>query len=210
MDFIATWIRAKYAQTMRDTKKGSDDKDFEIIGREFHQWVRNNAKKIGLKTSINYKNFVCKEMPLFADLWISLKNYSENFNKEFEHVFYNANRDLNYQTMLIMSSISIDDTKEIIDKKIKMVSSFVDLFAAIRTFNYKKVNYNSNKDILFKLMNKIRNADIITLASTLIKTVKSMGFNLEAVDKFDLNLFTGRYMLHILSRFTSFVDEKNW
>ena len=208
VDFIATWIRAKYAESMRDTKKGADDKDFEIIGREFHQWVRNNAKKIGLKTSTNYKNFVCKEMPLFADLWISLKKYSENFNKEFEYVFYNANRDLNYQTMLIMSSVSIDDTKDIVDKKIKMVSIFVDLFASIRTFNYKKVNYNSNKDILFKLMNKIRNADIATLASTLIKTIKSMGFSLDGIDKFDLNLFTGRYMLHILSRFTTYIDEK--
>ena len=208
VDFIATWIRAKYATTMRDTKKGAEDQDYEIIGREFHQWIRTNHSKINLKNSNDFFSFVVKEMPLYADLYLRLKKYSYNFDKEYEYVFYNTNRDLTYQTMLIFASINKDDDAETINKKIKLVSCFIDQFASIRSFNFKKSNYNSNKDILFKVMNKIRTLSLIDLAKYLIKVIKNMNVTLDGIDRFELNQFTGRYMLHILARFTSFIDEQ--
>lgn len=208
VDFIATWIRAKYATSMRDTKKGAEDQDYEIIGREFHQWIRTNHNKINLKNSNDFYYFVVKEMPLYADIYLRLKEYSNNFDKDYEYVFYNNNRDLTYQTMLIFASINKEDNSDTIDKKIKLISCFIDQFASIRSFNFKKSNYNSNKDILFKVMNNIRTLSLIDLAKYLIKVIKNMNVTLDGIDRFELNQFTGRYMLHILARFTSFIDEK--
>jgi len=208
VDFIATWIRAKYARSMRDTKKGAEDQDYEIIGREFHQWIRKEHLDIGLRTSKDFMDFVTVEMPFYADLYLKIKDYSQHFNKDFEYVFYNHNRDLNYQTMLIFSAIDKNDAGDIVDKKLKMVSCFIDQFASIRAFNFKKSNYNSNKDILFKLMNKMRTLNVEELGRLLIKTIKNMNVSIDGIDRFELNQFTGRYMLHILARFTSFIDEK--
>lgn len=43
VEFISIWLRAKYADTLRETKKGATDEDFELLGDKFHTWVRNNC-----------------------------------------------------------------------------------------------------------------------------------------------------------------------
>lgn len=39
--FIKAWLRAHYADTIRETKAGAVNKDFDIIGGPFHKWVRD-------------------------------------------------------------------------------------------------------------------------------------------------------------------------
>lgn len=41
VEFISIWLRAKYADTLRETKKGATDEDFELLGDKFHTWVIN-------------------------------------------------------------------------------------------------------------------------------------------------------------------------
>jgi len=40
-DFFKAWLRAKYADTIRERKKGATNEDFERIGTTFHKWVRD-------------------------------------------------------------------------------------------------------------------------------------------------------------------------
>lgn len=209
VEFISQWLRGNYATTMRETKKGAEDQDYELLGDKFHEWVRENAKKnMGLKKSEDYKTFVTKEMVQIAKLYLDIKKYSKVLTTGFEAVFYNANRDLNYQTMLIISAVDKMDSEEIVNKKIKIISVFLDIFATTRLFNFKKINFNTNKALVFKLMNRIRNADITTLGIILTKTLRSMTEKMAGIENFSLNQFTKRYMLHILARFTSFINEK--
>ena len=37
---------------------------------------------------------------MYSDIYIRLKDYSRNFNKDYEYVFYNADRDLHYSIRL--------------------------------------------------------------------------------------------------------------
>lgn len=46
--FIKVWLRSQYAETIRETKAGSINKDFDIIGVSFHKWVRDEKEKLGL------------------------------------------------------------------------------------------------------------------------------------------------------------------
>lgn len=208
VDFITNWLRAKYANTIREGKKGAKDKDYESIGNEFHQWVRQNSAEMGLNKSDDYRDFVTEEFRRFANIYINLKLYSTNFSKDFEYVFYNAKRNLNYQIMLIMSAISKDDTQEIIDKKIRVVSYFVDMFATIRVFNFKKVNFNTVKFTVFRIMKTIRSKDISEIAVLLYHEIKNMSINIEGIKALKINQFTVRYLLHVLARITSFINEK--
>lgn len=47
--FIRNWLRAQYAETIRDTKAGAENKDFDIIGTGFHKWVRDEKNKLVLE-----------------------------------------------------------------------------------------------------------------------------------------------------------------
>lgn len=114
--FISTWIRAKYAQRIREGKKDAKDQDYEIVGREFHEWVRQNHAKIGLVKSKEFYEFITVDFKFFAEIYLRLKQYSTIYTKGYEEVFYNADKELNYQYMFIISALTPTDSDEIIQK----------------------------------------------------------------------------------------------
>ena len=207
VDFISAWLRAKYANSIRETKKGAEDRDFELLGEKFHTWVRMNARtEMQLTQPKQYKELVTIEMTLMTNLYLRMKEYSEKLTKGFEAVFYNAHRDITYQNYLIMSAVRVDDAPAVVDQKIRVVATFIDIFASTRIFNYKKVNWNANKNLLFRVMCQIRNQDVKTIGVRLVSTLQRMSEKLDAIQDFELNQFTGRYMLHMLARLTDYVN----
>ena len=194
---------------MREGKRGAKDKDYELLGDKFHEWVSHNSKSgMNLNKSDDFKNLVMVEMSKMTELYLRLKEYSSKLVAGYEEVFYNSNRDLNYQIMLIISSIKNDDTDDIINKKIRMISKFVDDFASLRVFNFKKVNWNTNKYLLFRLMCKIRNQDCKTVGLNLVMTIKNTDLSFDNIKNFYLYQFSSSYMLHLLARFTDYVNVK--
>lgn len=209
VDFISAWLRAKYANSIRDTKKGAEDRDFELLGEKFHTWIRMNARTaMQLVQPKQYKELVTIEMTLMTNLYLRIKAFSETLTKGFEAVFYNAHRDITYQNYLIMSAVRVDDAPAVVDQKIKMVATFIDIFASTRIFNYKKINWNTNKNLLFRVMCQIRNQDVTTIGIKLVSTLQRMSEKLDAIQNFELNQFTGRYMLHMLARLTDYVNVR--
>jgi len=207
-DFIKTWLRAQYAETIRDTKRGAVPEDFDLIGTEFHKWVRENAKQMKLEKSKDYESFILKEFNLFADLYISLKNYSVEYNAEYSFVFFNADRNFTLQYQLLLAAVDRDDSQDLIKKKIVIVAAFIDQYITRRVVNYKAVDYSTIKNAIFNLTKKVRKLEINTLVLTLQDELNNMDFPLDGMDRFYLNQFTSRYMLHILSRITFYIDQK--
>jgi len=206
-DFIKTWLRAQYAQTIRETKKGAVKEDFDLIGTEFHKWVREHAKQMGLIRPEDYEDFVLKEFKMFSDIYIRLKKYSMKFVKEYEYVYYNANRNFTFQYQVILASIKRNDPAAEINKKIKCSSCFIDQYIAIRVFNFKVVDYSTIKNAIFNITKNIRNTDVHELPVKLEKELNGTGFTLESIDRFYLNQFTSRYMLHIIARLTCYIED---
>lgn len=210
--FISTWIRAKYAQRIREGKKDAKDQDYEIVGREFHEWVRQNHVKIGLVKSKKFYDFITVDFKFFADIYLRLKQYSTIYTKGYEEVFYNADKELNYQYMFIISALTPTDSDEIIQKKIKLVATYIDNYSARRMFNFSKINWNTNKNDLFSTIKAIRNMSLDKLTVYLTYKLKDMDLQLSGIlcsDKgngFSWNQFSGRYILHVLARFTDYLD----
>lgn len=76
VEFISIWLRAKYANSMQDTKRGAKDEDYELLGDKFHTWVVNNARTaMGLVKSKDYKEFVLIEMTRVTDVYLLMKGY---------------------------------------------------------------------------------------------------------------------------------------
>lgn len=208
-DFIKHWIRSQYADSIREGKKGAEDKDYEIIGQSFHKWIRENRESIGLINSSSFENFILKEFKLFSNIYKRLKVYSSEFNPDFEYVFYNADRDFNLQYQIILASICLDDSQEIIDKKIKLISCFIDQYISRRVFNFKTVNYSSVRYTMFNITKDVRRKSLDELKDILKSKINNMEQTLEAIDNFYLNQFTARYMLHIISRMTYYLESNS-
>ncbi|GAB6158818.1 DUF262 domain-containing protein [Desulfotomaculum varum] len=208
-DFIKNWLRAQYAETIREQKKGAHPEDFDLIGTEFHKWVRENAGKIGLRRSQDYEDFVLKEFKLFADAYIKLKQCSSRLQPGYEYVYYNANRNFTLQYQLILAALDPQDDPDTIDRKIKAMSCFIDQYIAIRVFNFKVVDYSTIKNAVFNLTKKFRRLPLTELVDKLQEEIRQMEFTLDGIDKFHLNQFTGRYMLHILARMTHYIEQES-
>lgn len=208
-DFVKTWLRAQYAETIRETKRDAEKKDFDLISNEFHKWVRENKTKLNLVKSKDYETFIKDKFVKFANLYIRLFSYSYKFDKDYPYVFYNANRNFTFQNQVILASINPDDDEVTINSKIKLVSIFLDYYISIRVFNFKTLTYSSIRNYIFNLTKKIRAKTINEIKDIVLTEIDDFGLTLDGVDKFYLNQYTKRFMLHILARITSFIEEKS-
>lgn len=208
VEFISLWLRGNYAKSLREGKKDSEDKDYELLGEKFHEWVRQNCKKqMGLTSSKDYKEFVIKEMNQMVDLYLRIIKYSKALTAGFESVFYNANRDLNYQTLLMIAAVDKNDEPAIVDEKIRLIAMFVDIFASNRILNYKKANFNTNKAFLFKVLVNIRNKSTKEIAIVLTKALQDAHVGWDKFEDLNYeNQFFKRYALHFLGRFASYIN----
>ena len=208
-DFIKYWIRSQFAETIRERKKNALPGDFDIIGTAFHKWVREHNTRMKLSKSKDFEEFVLKQFTKFSQIYLELKKYSTILTKGFEYVFYNANRNFTLQYQLILAAIDPSETREESDKKIKLISCFLDLYFTRRIFNYKTVDYSSIVYNVFLLSKKIRRKSLADLFNICKHEILSMEFQLDSINEFRLNGWTTRYMLHILSRMTDFIETES-
>lgn len=208
MNFLSCWLRAKYANTTRQSKKDSQDMDYEIIGREFHERVRQNHKQIGLNKSSDYYDFIKYKFSFFAKQYLRLKQLSKEYTNGYEAVFYNADKQANYQMWVILATLDEHDSEEITNTKIKIVSTYIDQYTARRIFNFSKFNWNSIKYEMFNIMKSIRGLSLSKLTVFLTQKLNDMNNKISGIidSSFCRNQFTGRYILHVLARFTDYVD----
>ena len=208
-DFIKNWIRSQYAESIRERKKNALPGDYDIIGTAFHKWVREHNTQMKLLKSKDFEDFVLKQFDKFSQIYLDLKKYSITLTKGFEYVFYNADRYFTLQFQLILAAIDPSETKEESDKKIKLVSCFLDLYFTRRIFNYKTVDYSAIVYSIFMLSKRIRRKLLPDLLDACKQEITGMEFQLETIDEFRLNGWTTRYMLHILSRVTDYIETQS-
>ncbi|TBH71454.1 DUF262 domain-containing protein [Aquirufa antheringensis] len=208
-DCIKTWLRSQYGETIRERKKNATPGDFDIIGTAFHKWLRENANTIGLKKSVDYSDLVQKEFILFSNTYIRISEYSTKLTEGFEYIFYNADRNFTLQPLLLLASLDKNDTKEIIDAKLRIVSCFLDQYISIRIFNFKTLDYSAMTYTMFMLAKKIRRKDSTQLVWILTEEIAIMEYNLGGIEQFHLSGWTKRYMLHQLARITHFVESQS-
>ncbi len=208
-DCIKTWLRAQYADSIRERKKNAVPGDFDIIGTAFHKWVREKSSFIGLKKSADYNQFVQQEFILFTNTYVRILEYANTLTDGFEHIFYNANRNFTLQPLILLAAIDKSDTKEVIDSKLRIVSCFLDQFISIRIFNYKTLDYSAMTYAMFMLAKRIRRKSPAELADILSEEINTMEFKIDGIEGFSLNGWTKRYMLHQLARLTHFVEKQS-
>lgn len=208
-DCIKTWIRSQYGETIRERKKNALPGDFDVIGTAFHKWVREKANDIGLKKSINYSDLVQKEFLLFSNTYMRIYEYSTKLTEGFEYIFYNSDRNFTLQPLLLLASLDKNDTRDIIDSKLRIVSCFLDQFISIRIFNYKTLDYSAMTYAMFMMAKKIRRKSPSGLAKILTEEINTMEFKLDGIERFNLSGWTKRYMLHQLARLTHFVEQQS-
>lgn len=207
-DFFKAWLRSQYAKRIRERKKEAKNEDFELIGTEYHRWIRNNAKQVGLNTSEDFYKFVIKNMRIFADLYLRLLKASASRKKGLESVKYNADAGFTLQHHIILSAVTADDCKE--DAKVKMcvVADFIDIWLNVRFWNYKSNSYSQMQYAAFTVIRSIRGKTLGEVREVLYKRLKEEFDEIDFEDWVQLTQFTSKAIHRQLARFTDWLEQQ--
>jgi uncharacterized protein with ParB-like and HNH nuclease domain len=209
--FIQSWLRAKYADTIRQSKQGSQNEDFEKIGTRFHSWVRENLSKVGLNEndSDSFIDFINKDFKFYLKAYLIMLKASNEFSGDMENVYYiddwGIATSLSYP--LLLASLNKDDTDEMIKLKMNAVAKYIETFVVKRSVNYKKFASSSIRYTMYTLVKEIRGKNLEELKSILNSKLKSMPEDWSKMSRFGMHGQNKRFIKFLLSRISSYIDK---
>jgi len=208
IDFIKAWLRAKYAETIRDRKKGATPKDFDKVGTEFHKWVRENKEKIGLNSSSDYFNFIDKEYMQFSDYYLLIRKAAEQFYDKLETIYFNAHNNFTLQYPVLLAPLKKGEEREIARKKIRIVGRYLDIMIARRFANFRILSYNALVYTMFNsLIKEIRDKDPEVLVEILLEKLNKMDETFDGVKGLYLHQQNRRHIHYLLARMTYHIEK---
>lgn len=206
--FIKAWLRAQYAETIRETKAGAVNQDFDIIGGSFHKWVRDERDKLGLSSTDDFELFIMK-FSKFADVYKIIREAENTFAEETKYIYYNAQVNFTLQPQLLLAPICYEDTWLVIIEKMNLVARFIDLLITARVTNYKSVDYSTIKNYVFNVTKNIRRCSVEDLKARLKAQYENLAYDPDAaLPELRLNSFTKKYIKNMLARITGYIEEQ--
>ena len=76
-DGIKSWLRSQYAESIRERKRGAAPQDFDLIGTEFHRWVRDHEERLGLAASADFARFIERDFAFYSRWYERLRRAAE-------------------------------------------------------------------------------------------------------------------------------------
>ena len=208
-DCFKAWFRSQYAMKIRERRKGAKPEDFDRIGTEYHRWLRDSAQTIGLGQSDDYCRFIDRDFDFYSRHYLRLIEAARKPTAALERVHYNAQHGFTLQYMLLLSPLRPDDSQLVVDRKVGLVSHYLDILLTWRLWNFRSIAYSTMQYAMFLVMREIRGLGADALAHKLYdllgKETETFGSN----DRLYMHQ-QNRYALHrILARLTDYVETQS-
>ena len=141
--------------------------DFEQIGTQFHSWVKNNSNRLFLHKSDDYYLFIRSDFDFYSDLYLKIFSLRNKCDFYFENLyvssFFTIADSLSYP--LFLSPISKIDDIDTIDRKIKIVNKFIDVFTNFRSLQSKTITQSTIRNYIYDLIKEI---EILLLTNCIV------------------------------------------
>lgn len=208
-DAIKAWLRSQHAKTIRERKRGAQPKDFDLIGTEFHRWVRDHDEALGLKVSADFARFIQQDFDFYSSWYWEIRKAAETMTPGLERIHYNAQNAFTLQFPVLLAALLRSDTEAKILQKIRLVSSYLDILIARRIWNWKDTSYSTMQYNMFQLVIlSIRGRTTPEIAQVLTdRLVEEPGFSDN--ERFALHGMNGRQIHRMLARLTDFVETQS-
>lgn len=211
--FFQAWLRSQYADTIRQSKAGSANEDFEKIGTRFHSWVRDNLEKVNIDPDSpeTIRVFVDEEMKFYLRAYETILDAQSEEMPGLENVFYHNHCGIadSQSYPLMLAPLKSTDSDQIAHKKINMVARYLETFAVRRSVNYKKYGASSIRYTMYSLVKEIRGKSLDELGEILKAKLDEMEETWDAIEEFGMHKMNRRFIKFLLARITSFVEQQS-
>lgn len=205
-DGIKSWLRSQYAESIRERKRGAAPQDFDLIGTEFHRWIRDHEKALGLKKSSDFAHFIEKDLAFYTRQYLRVREAAETLTPGLECVHYNAQNNFTLQYAVLLAPLRLKDPEEESLKKIRITAAYLDILIARRIWNWRAIDYSTMQYAMFLVMREIRGKSASEIAELLTQRLAGETEVFASNDRFRLHGMNGRQIHRLLARMTDYVE----
>jgi uncharacterized protein with ParB-like and HNH nuclease domain len=158
--FFRYFLKAKFANTQAEGKRFDGDYHREMFSNDVdnHLKLKHNSSEV--------KRFLEHSFTYYTQLYVKIWSAYSQYQKSYEHVFFNKLNEMDGQFLLILSSCKLNDGED--DEKIEKIAYELDRFFSLLQLQNA---YESNvfSQILYKISSEIRDGSIAEIRSVFDK-----------------------------------------
>ncbi len=218
-DAIKAWLRSQHAQTIRERKRGASPRDFDLIGTEFHRWVRDHEGDLGLAidgraSSQAFGAFIQNDFAFYSRWYQTLRRCAEDLPTARQHrleaVFFNGLSNFTLQYPVLLAPLRRGDSDATIITKLRIVARYLDILIARRVWNWKDTSYSTMQYTMFQLVIlPIRGKAPAELAHILTERLSGDEYTFASNDRFSLHGMNRKQIQRLLARMTDYVETNS-
>ena len=111
-DAVKVWLRSQHAETIRERKRGAQPRDFDLIGTEFHRWVRDHEEPLDLGTSVAFGRFIQEGFDFYSRWYERIRQAAETLTFGLEAIHYNAQNKFTLQYPVLLAPLRRPDSND--------------------------------------------------------------------------------------------------
>jgi uncharacterized protein DUF262/uncharacterized protein DUF1524 len=208
-DGIKAWLRGRHAESIRERKRGATPEDFDLIGTEFHRWVRDHEKRLGLEASHDFVRLIDRDFAFYGQWYERLRRASGSLTPGLESVYFNAEHNFTLQYPVLLAPLRVEDSEEDLLRKIRVTAAYVDILIYRRIWNWRAIDYSTMQYAMFIVMRDIRGKSTPELVSLLRQRLDSESETFLSNDHFYMHGMNRRQIHRLLARMTDFVETRS-
>ena len=209
-DAVKSWLRSQHAQTIRERKRGAKPRDFDLVGTEFHRWVRDHEEPLGLANSASFGRFIEEDFAFYGSWYQRIRSAAESLTPGLEAIHYNAQNNFTLQYPVLLAPLRQGDSEKEILRKLRIVAGYIDILIARRIWNWKSTSYSAMQYAMFQLVIlKIRGNSSAEPADFLVQRLHDEEETFVGNDRFRLHGMNGRQIHRLLARMTDYVETRS-
>jgi hypothetical protein len=208
-DGIKSWLRSQHAETIRERKRGAAPQDFDLIGTEFHRWVRDREKTLHLQASADFSRFIDRDFAFYSRWYERLRRAADDLTAGLESVHFNAQHNFTLQYAVLLAPLRFDDAEPLLLRKVRVVAAYIDILINRRIWNFRAIDYSTMQYAMFLVMRDIRSKNLDELVTVLGQRLETDAENFGSNERFYLHGMNGRQIHRLLARMTDYVETRS-
>ena len=207
-DAIKAWLRSHHANELRERSKNATPRDFERIGTEFHRWVGGRRDTLGLRHSEDFTRIITEDFDFYTRQYRTIRQAGEKLTPGLEAIYYNARNNFTLQYTVLLAPLLKSDTAGDLQKKLRIVATYLDILIARRIWNWSNVDYSTMSYTMFSLVRDIRRKGVEELAQLLVARLeREMTF--ADKEQFRLHGTNAPKVHYLLARMTDYIETES-
>jgi hypothetical protein len=205
-DSIKAWLRSQHARKIRERKRDAKPEDFDLIGTEFHRWIRDQEELLGLAKSADFARFIQRDFKFYTGQYLRTRRAGAELTAGLEAIHFNAQHNFTLQYSVLLAPLLPDDAEPDILRKLRVVSSFIDILITRRIWNWRNIDYSTLQYAMFTVIRDIRGKSAIETAQILTQRLAEDQETFAKNERFALHGMNGRVIHRLLARMTDYLE----